>query len=107
MNSKFGECCNGPALIDGRYFTNYQDRDALQFDIMKANNISNSNEFRNYLISNGTTIMSGNTQMLEQNYKCNYNKKMDTPTTSIDTSRFLDGKYVEDLKDQKEIFKTS
>ena len=101
MNSKFGECCNCPALIDGRYFTNYQDRDALQFDIMKENNISNSNAFRNYLIANGTTIMSGNTQMLEKNYKCNYNNKMETPVTSIDSSKFIDGKYSEDLKDFK------
>ena len=32
MNSKFGECCNCPALVDGRFFTEYRDRDALQFN---------------------------------------------------------------------------
>ena len=67
MNSKFGECCNCPALESGRFFTEYRDRDALQFNIMKANNLTNSNQFRDYLIKNGTTIMASNTKVLEDN----------------------------------------
>ena len=104
MNSKFGECCNCPALVDGRYFTEYRDRDALQFNIMKDNNITNSNDFRNYLIANGTKLMANNTNVLETNYKCNYNLNNPTPTTSIQNGKFLDEKPQEDLADNKGVF---
>ena len=97
MNSKFGDCCNCPALVDGRYFTEYRDRDALQFNIMKENNITNSNQFRDYLINNGTNLMGSTLAMLETNYKCNYNIQNSTPTLPIDTGKFLDGNIIPDL----------
>jgi len=107
MNSKFGECCNCPALVDGRYFTEYRDRDALQFDLMKNNNLTNSNQFRDYLINNGTNLMSSTIQMLETNYKCNYNNKNPTPSAPVDTSRFIDGNVLPDLTDNAGIFNSN
>jgi hypothetical protein len=89
MNSKFGECCNCPALVDGRFFTEYRDRDALQFNIMKDNNLTNSNAFRNFLITNGTSVMSNNTKDLETKYKCNYNIQNPVPVTSIQNGKFI------------------
>ena len=87
MNSKFGDCCNCPALVDGRFFTEFRDRDALQFNIMKQNNITNNNEFRNYLISNGANMISSNIKNLENNYKCNYNSPNPNFLLPIDTGR--------------------
>ena len=83
MNSKFGECCNCPALVDGRFFTEYRDRDALQFNLMKDNNLTNSNAFRNYLIANGTSLMSNNTKDLQ--------KKQDLYDAMIVTSSIVSG----------------
>lgn len=104
MNSKFGECCNCPVLEDGRFFTEYRDRDALQFNIMKANNITNSNQFRDYLIKNGTTIMAANTKVLEDNYKCNYNNKITNTTLPVDTGKFINGQVQVDLRDNTGVF---
>lgn len=104
MNSKFGECCNCPALESGRFFTEYRDRDALQFNIMKANNLTNSNQFRDYLIKNGTTIMASNTKVLEDSYKCNYNNKIPTTTAPIDTGKFLNGQVQTELSDNTGVF---
>ena len=89
MNSKFGDCCNCPALVDGRFFTEFRDRDYLQFNLMKQNNITNSNDFRNYLISNATSLISSNIGNIETNYKCKYNKPTDQSTMSADTSKYL------------------
>ena len=89
MNSKFGDCCNCPALTDGRFFTEFRDRDYLQFNLMKQNNITDSNTFRNYLISNGASLISSNIGNIETNYKCKYNKPTDQSTIPIDTSKFL------------------
>ena len=89
MNSKFGECCNCPALVDGRFFTEFRDRDYLQFNLMKENNITNSNDFRNYLISNATNLISSNIGNIESNYKCKYNKPTDQSNMSADTSKYL------------------
>lgn len=90
MNSKFGECCNCPALVDGRFFTEYRDRDALQFNIMKDYNLTNSNTFRNFLITSGTTVMANVTKDLETKYKCNYNNQNPVPTMSIQNGGFID-----------------
>jgi hypothetical protein len=89
MNSKFGDCCNCPALVDGRFFTEFRDRDYLQFNLMKQNNITNSNDFRNFLISNANNLISSNIGNIETNYKCNYNKPTDQSTMSADTSKYL------------------
>ena len=89
MNSKFGDCCNCPALVDGRFFTEFRDRDYLQFNLMKQNNITNSNDFRNYLISNATNLISSNIGNIETNYKCKYNKPTDQSTMSADNSKYL------------------
>ena len=91
MNSKFGDCCNCPALVDGRFFTEFRDRDYLQFNLMKQNNITNSNDFRNYLISNGANLIASNISNIETNYKCNYNKPRDQTTLAIDTSKYVSG----------------
>jgi hypothetical protein len=99
MNSKFGECCNCPALVDGRFFTEYRDRDALQFNLMKDNNLTNSNAFRNYLIANGTSLMSNNTKDLETKYKCNYNIQNPTPVISIQNAGFINETPMENLKE--------
>ena len=89
MNSKFGDCCNCPALVDGRFFTEYADRDTLQFNIMKNNNLNNSNEFRNYLITNGTNVINTNISSLETNYKCKYEKPNNQTNIEINTGKYL------------------
>ena len=103
MNSKFGDCCNCPALIDARFFTEYRDRDELQFNIMKTNNITNSNDFRNYLIANGTNLIASNTKVLEDNYKCNYDKansvNNSTPSSSINAGKYINGQVLSELND--------
>jgi len=104
MNSKFGECCNCPALVDGRFFTEYRDRDALQFNLMKTNNLTNSNAFRNFLIANGTNLMNNNLQTLETSYKCNYQTNPATVSAPIDISKFINGQPLEDLNDNKGLF---
>ena len=104
MNSKFGDCCNCPALVDGRFFTEYRDRDALQFNLMKTNNLTNSNAFRNFLITNGTNLMNNNLQTLETNYKCNYQTNPATASAPIDTSKFISGQPLEDLNNNKGTF---
>ena len=104
MNSKFGECCNCPVLEDGRFFTEYRDRDALQFNIMKSNNLTNSNQFREFLIKNGTTLMANNTKVLEDSYKCNYNNKIPVTTSPIDAGRYLNGVIQTELTDNRGVF---
>ena len=89
MNSKFGDCCNCPALVDGRYFTEYADRDTLQFNIMKNNNLTNSNQFRNFLITNGANLISSNISTLETNYKCKYEKPNDQTTIDVNSAKYL------------------
>jgi len=106
MNSKFGECCNCPALVDGRFFTNFRDRDDLQYNIMKENKLANSNQFRDYLIANASNIISSNIKDIEKNYKCNYN----TPTTrtliSADNGGYINGP-LNDPTDNKGSFASS
>ena len=106
MNSKFGDCCNCPALVDGRFFTEYRDRDVLQFNIMKQNNITNSNQFRDYLINNGATLINSNISNIETNYKCNYNKPRDTTIMPMDSSKFISGP-LNDPTDTLGIFSSS
>jgi len=89
MNSKFGDCCNCPALVDGRFFTEFRDRDYLQFNLMKENNITNSNDFRKFLISNASSLISSNIGNIEASHKCKYNKPTDEQTIPIDSSKFL------------------
>lgn len=91
MNSKFGECCNCPALVDGRFFTNFRDRDDLQYNIMKQNNLSNSNQFRDYLIANANNIISSNIKDIEKNYKCNYNTPANQTVIGADNGGNLNG----------------
>ena len=91
MNSKFGECCNCPALVDGRFFTNWRDRDDLQYNIMKQNNLSNSNQFRDYLITNAANIISSNIKDIEKNYKCNYNTPANQTVIGADNGGNLNG----------------
>ena len=106
MNSKFGECCNCPALVDGRFFTNWRDRDDLQYNIMKQNNLSNSNQFRDYLISNAANIISSNIKDIEKNYKCNYNTPANQTVINADNGGFVNGP-LNDPSDNKAIFGAS
>ncbi len=91
MNNKFGECCNCPALVDGRYFTEYRDRDVLQYALMQKNNLKNSNEFRKFLIENGAKVINDNIKNIETNYKCNYNKSSESKLMPMDNSGFING----------------
>ena len=106
MNSKFGECCNCPALVDGRFFTNFRDRDDLQYNIMKQNNLSNSNQFRDYLISNASNIISSNIKDIEKNYKCNYNTPTNQTVISADNGGYVNGP-LNDPSDNKGVFGAS
>ena len=89
MNNKFGDCCNCPALVDGRFFTRFDDRIEVDLELMKKNNITDSLTFRKFLIDNGSNLIDSNIKNIEDNYKCNYNKKQETPIASINTSYYV------------------
>lgn len=89
MNNKFGECCNCPALVDGRFLTRYDDRIELDLEIMKKNNITDSLALRKFLIENGANMIDSNIKSIEKSHKCNYNKKQDTPIAPINTSHYI------------------
>jgi hypothetical protein len=89
MNNKFGECCNCPALVDGRFLTRYDDRIELDLEIMKKNNITDSLALRKFLIDNGANMIDSNIKSIEKSHKCNYNKKQDTPIAPINTSHYI------------------
>ena len=89
MNNKFGDCCECPALVDGRFFTRYDDRIELDLEIMKKNNITDSLAFRKFLIENGANIIDSNIKNIEKTHKCNYKKKEDSPKASINSSYYL------------------
>ena len=90
MNNKFGDCCNCPAIEDGRYFTRYDDRIEIDLEIMKKNNISDSLALRKYLIENGANIIDSNIKTIETSYKCNYNNKQPAvPYGDINNGRFV------------------
>ena len=93
MNNKFGECCDCPALIDGRFFTEYRDRDGVQFDLMKKNNITDSLVFRKYLIENASSLIESNIKSIEKTHKCNYNKPIDAPAAPINNSYYVSGPF--------------
>jgi hypothetical protein len=103
MNNKFGDCCNCPALEDGRFLTRYDDRIEIDLEIMKKNNISDSLALRKYLISNASNIIDSNIKNIETTSKCNYNKPRDTTVASIDTSYYLNG-YIQEPTDTKAPF---
>ena len=89
MNNKFGDCCNCPALVDGRFFTRYDDRIGLNIELMKKNTITDSLALRKYLIDNGANMIDSNIKNIEKTHKCNYNKKEETPVAPINTSYYM------------------
>ncbi|NDH69032.1 MAG: hypothetical protein EBY22_14235, partial [Gammaproteobacteria bacterium] len=89
MNNKFGECCDCPALIDGRFFTRYDDRIELDLELMKKNNITDSLTFRKFLIDNGASLIDSNIKNIEKTHKCKYNKKEESPIAPINTSQYI------------------
>jgi len=91
MNNKFGDCCNCPALVDGRFFTRYDDRIELDLEIMKNNNITDSLALRKFLIENGSNLINSNIKNIETSHKCNYNKPVDQQVAPINTSYFVSG----------------
>lgn len=91
MNNKFGDCCNCPAIEDGRYFTRYDDRIELDLEIMKKNNITDSLALRKYLIENASTIINSNISNIETSYKCKYVKQPDVPYGSINSGYYVSG----------------
>ena len=93
MNNKFGDCCNCPALVDGRFFTRYDDRIELNLELMKKNNMTDSLVLRKYLIDNATNLIDSNIKTVETSYKCNYNKPVDQTTVPINTGYFVNGAF--------------
>jgi hypothetical protein len=89
MNNKFGDCCNCPALVDGRFLTRYDDRIEIDLELMKKNNITDSLVLRKYLIDNGAKLIESNIKDIEKTHKCNYNKKEDTPVAPINSSYYI------------------
>ena len=74
MNNNFGDCCNCPALVDGRFFTRFDDRIQLDLELMRKNNITDSLTFRKFLIDNGANLIDSNIKhfLVSKFYKCNY-----------------------------------
>ena len=95
MNNKFGDCCNCPALEDGRFFTRYDDRIELNLELMKKNNIKDSLVLRKYLIDNAEDIMTSNIKNIETTSKCNYNKPINAPAVPIDSGYYINGAIAE------------
>jgi len=92
MNNKFGDCCNCPAMVDGRFFTRYDDRIELDLQIMKKNNITDSLALRKYLIDNATNLIDNNIKSIETTYKCNYNKPNEQqPAISVNGGYYVSG----------------
>lgn len=91
MNNKFGDCCNCPALVDGRFFTRYDDRVELNLELMKKNNITDSLAYRKYLIDNASNLIGSNIKTIETSYKCNYNKPTEQSSAPINTSYYVNG----------------
>ena len=89
MNNKFGDCCNCPALVDGRFFTRYDDRIELELELMKKNNISDSLSLRKFLIDNGSNLIDSNIKNIEKTHKCNYNNKQETPVAPINNGYYI------------------
>jgi len=93
MNNKFGDCCNCPALVDGRFFTRYDDRIELNLELMKKNNMTDSLVLRKYLIDNATNLIDSNIKTIESTSKCNYNKPVDQTAVPINTGYFVSGSF--------------
>ena len=91
MNNKFGDCCNCPALEDGRFLTRYDDRIELDLEIMKKNNITDSLVLRKFLIDNASNIMASNISDIETTSKCNYNKPINAPALPVDSAYYING----------------
>lgn len=91
MNNKFGDCCNCPAMVDGRFFTRYDDRIELDIEIMKKNNISDSLALRKYLIDNGSKVIDSNIKNLESSHKCKYDKPLNQPAVPINSGYYISG----------------
>jgi hypothetical protein len=89
MNNNFGDCCNCPALVDGRFFTRFDDRIELDLELMKKNNISDSLTFRKFLIDNGANLIDSNIKNIEKTHKCNYNKKQETPVAPVNNGYYI------------------
>jgi len=92
MNNKFGDCCNCPAMVDGRFFTRYDDRIEIDLELMKKTNITDSLTLRKYLIDNGSTLIDSNIKNLESQYKCNYAKPgPNQPAMSVNAGYYVSG----------------
>jgi hypothetical protein len=91
MNNKFGDCCNCPAIVDGRFLTRYDDRIELNLEIMKKNNITDSLVLRKYLIENASNLIDSNISNLETTHKCKYTKPVDQPAASINSGYYISG----------------
>ena len=67
-NNKYFQC---PARMDdGRTFTDYRPSSTVDDMIRYSNNIMGSNEYRQFLIHNGTNIMKINNQYTESKVGC-------------------------------------
>ena len=91
MNNKFGDCCNCPAMVDGRFLTRYDDRIELNLEIMKKNNITDSLVLRKYLIENASNLIDSNIKNIETTHKCIYNKPVDHPMVPINSGYYVSG----------------
>jgi hypothetical protein len=68
-NNKYLDC---PARMDdGRSFTDYRPSSTLNDMIRYSNNISGSNEYRQFLIHNATNIMNINNEYTTSKMGCN------------------------------------
>jgi hypothetical protein len=67
-NNKYFGC---PALMsDGRTFTDYRPRCMVNDQIKKANQLTNSYDFRQFLIHNAESLMKANQQYAIQKVSC-------------------------------------
>ena len=72
-----------PALMsDGRFITNYVDSDVINQFIRHTNNITSSNDFRQFLQKNGDAIINQERALLIKKNTCAVNGKCATTSCS-------------------------
>lgn len=74
FNNKFGKQANCPNFTSdqGRLFTNYTSPEIIDQQIMHRNNLTNSNQLRQFLQKNAIVLMNQESNRLLNN-KCNNN----------------------------------
>lgn len=104
LNNKYGTCCKCPAIMDdSRLFTSYMPHKDYNNKLMAKFNVTNNNDYKTYLQTNGTSIKTDILNKLESGAKCtnNGNNKF---YQRIDINKYFEQKLVETMEKPSELF---